>query len=125
MAQKVSVLLIDDMDESEATGTVTFALDGTTYEIDLNDKNQEKLRKALAPFVDSARKVGGASRNRTGSTTRRATSGSASTRGTGSEQNTAIREWANAQGMSVGDRGRIPAQVKEAYEAAHRAPSAA
>ena len=62
MAQKVNIVLVDDIDGSDATETVSFGLDGTSYEIDLNDKNASALRDALAGYVGHARKVGPASR---------------------------------------------------------------
>ena len=104
MAQKVNIVLVDDIDGSDATETVTFALDGTSYEIDLNDKNATKLRDALAPFVGHARKVGGGRRTR---------SKAASSSGASAKE---IRDWARANGHQVPDRGRIPADVREAFE---------
>ena len=62
MAQKVNIVLVDDLDGTEATETVTFGLDGTTYEIDLNDANAAALREALSGYVGHARKVTGGSR---------------------------------------------------------------
>ena len=62
MAQKVHIVLVDDLDGSEATESVSFGLDGTSYEIDLNDANAARLRDALAEFVGHGRKVGSASR---------------------------------------------------------------
>ena len=62
MAQKVHIVLVDDLDGSEATESVSFGLDGTSYEIDLNDKNAAKLRDTLAGYIGHARKVGAASR---------------------------------------------------------------
>src|SRR5687767_5451960 len=62
MAQKVHIVLVDDLDGSEASESVSFGLDGTSYEIDLNDANAAQLRDALAPYVGHARKVGAASR---------------------------------------------------------------
>ena len=62
MAQKVNIVLVDDIDGSEATETVSFGLDGTTYEIDLNDANAAALRDALATYVGHGRKVGAAPR---------------------------------------------------------------
>ena len=59
MAQQTTVRFIDDLDGSDASSTVTFALDGRSYEIDLSEDNAAKLRDALAPFVDAARKSGG------------------------------------------------------------------
>lgn len=107
MAQKVNIVLVDDLDGSEATETVTFGLDGTTYEIDLSDANAASLREALSGYVGHARKVtGGARRGRK--------SGGASSSNTKD-----VREWAKSQGMEVSERGRISADVQRAYEAAH------
>jgi hypothetical protein len=106
MAQKVQVLLIDDLDGSEADETVAFALDGTGYEIDLSTANAEELRGFLRPFVEHARKAGAPTRRRH--------------RGTSSRQRSAdIRSWAKDHGIAVNDRGRIPADVLDKYEAAH------
>lgn len=110
MAQKVNIVLVDDIDGSDATQTVSFGLDGTSYEIDLNDKNAAKLRDALATFVGHGRKVS------TGS--RRSGSRSSRSSGTGSDAKV-VREWAKANGHKVPERGRIPADVRAAYEAAH------
>ncbi|WKX71811.1 Lsr2 family protein [Streptomyces sp. XD-27] len=110
MAQKVQVLLVDDLDGGEADETVTFALDGKTYEIDLNTANADKLRAALEPFTKSGRRTGG----------RAATGRSRARAGAGSSQDTAkIRAWAKENGYEVNDRGRVPATVREAYEKAN------
>jgi hypothetical protein len=108
MAQKVHIVLEDDLDGSEATQTVSFALDGTSYEIDLNDKNAAALRHALATYVGHARKVSGSRRGR------RSSASSA-----GGHSAKEIREWARANGHKVPERGRIPSDVREAFEAAH------
>ena len=106
MAQKVNIILVDDLDGSEADETVTFGLDGTTYEIDLNDGNAAALRDALSGYVGHARKVTGSRRGRKASA--------------GSSSNTKdVREWAKGQGMTVSERGRISADVQQAYDAAH------
>jgi Lsr2 len=106
MATKVTVALEDDLDGGPADETVRFRVGGTEYEIDLNNKNAAAFRKQLAPFVEHARRAGrGQRRPRTSSSRQR--SGD-------------IRAWANAQGMAVSDRGRIPASVVEQYEAATR-----
>src|SRR5689334_4555391 len=116
MARKVQVILSDDLDESlPADETVSFALDGTNYEIDLADTNAKELRDSFARYVSAARKVG-----RGGG--RPASSGGTRPRGGGRmdrEQAGAIRDWARKNGHNVSDRGRIPASVVEAYEAAH------
>lgn len=110
MAQKVNIILVDDIDGSEATETVTFGLDGTTYEIDLNDENAAKLRDALATYVGHGRKVGAGPRRG------RRTSSSSSSGGPSAKE---VREWARANGHEVPDRGRVSAEVREAYDAAH------
>ena len=106
MAQKVNIILVDDLDGNEADETVTFGLDGTTYEIDLTDSNAAALREALSGYVGHARKVtGGARRGR------KAASSSSNTKD--------VREWAKGQGMDVSERGRISADVQQAYDTAH------
>jgi hypothetical protein len=108
MAQKVQVLLVDDIDGSEATETVSFGLDGVAYEIDLSSGNAGQLRNELAQYVDHARKSGTAQLRR-----RRPRNGA------GREHSARIREWARAQGEKVNERGRIPADIVAKYEAAH------
>lgn len=56
MAQKVEVLLVDDLDGSQAQQTVKFGLDGHTYEIDLSGDNEARLRQALEPYVAGGRR---------------------------------------------------------------------
>jgi hypothetical protein len=108
MAQKVNIILVDDIDGSEAAEAVSFALDGKEYAIDLNAKNAQKLRDALAPYVAHARRESG--RSRRGRSTPAARGGS-----TAAE----IRAWARDNGYKVPDRGRVAADVKAAYEKAH------
>lgn len=105
MAQKVTIVLIDDIDGSGADETVLFGLDGKEYTIDLNAKNAQKLRDALAPFVGHADKVTGRGASRRGRAA-----------GTNASE---IREWARANGFDVSERGRVSAEVRDAYAAAH------
>lgn len=108
--QRVQIVLIDDLDGSEAAETVSFGLDGTTYEIDLSEANAAALREALAPYLAKAtpnRPAGKARQAR-----RKASSG-------GGESATEIREWARSQGLEVSARGRVPADIRQAYQAAH------
>ena len=107
MAQRVHVVLVDDIDGSDATETVSFGLDGATYDIDLNEKNAAALRDALAPYVGHARRSGG---------TRRAARKAPASSGPSAAE---IREWARANGHDVPDRGRVSAEVRQAYDAAH------
>jgi hypothetical protein len=114
MAQKVTVSLVDDLDGSEAEETVEFGLDGASYQIDLSEENAERLRDALAEYVEHARRSGGRKR----SAGRATPAGRAPRTATADrEQNQAIREWARKQGMKVSDRGRIPSEVIDAYNA--------
>ena len=108
MAQKVNIVLVDDLDGTEATETVTFGLDGSSYEIDLNDANAASLREALSGYVGHARKLTGGGRR----TARKAA-------GSSSSNTKDVREWAKSQGMEVSERGRISADVQQAYDAAH------
>lgn len=112
MAQKVNIVLVDDLDGTEATETVSFGLDGTTYEIDLTDANAAALREALSGYVGHARKVTGGGRR-----TRRSSGGSSSSSSSSNTKD--VREWAKSQGMEVSERGRISADVQQAYDAAH------
>jgi phage-related minor tail protein len=113
MAQKVQVLLVDDLDGGEASETVSFALDGSSYEIDLSSKNADELRDAFAKYVGSARKAGRA----TSTSTRSSSSGRSrgSSTAMDRDQAAAIRSWAKKQGLKVSDRGRIPATIIEQY----------
>jgi hypothetical protein len=113
VAQKVTVSLIDDLDGDKADETVEFGLDGKSYEIDLSTGNADKLRDALASYVAAARRPGG--RRRSGGASAAAATATARRPSVDREQNQAIRDWARKRGMKVSDRGRIPADVLEAY----------
>jgi hypothetical protein len=102
MAQKVQVVLVDDIDGGEASETVSFSLDGVGYEIDLSDKNAAALRAAVQPWISGGRRVSG----------RRAAG-----RGRSASDAGKIREWAKANGYEVSERGRVSAKVREAYAA--------
>lgn len=109
MVQRTQVILEDDIEGGPAEETVTFGLDGVTYEIDLNESNASALRDAMSAYVGAGRRSGG----------RRSTRNSSSTSSKGS-RSSEIREWARANGYEVSDRGRINAEVTEAYEKANR-----
>jgi Lsr2 len=112
MAQKIQTLFIDDIDGSEAEGTVRFALDGSEYEIDLNAKHAEALRKSLARYVEAARRSSG------GSTAARRPARSGRKAPASGLNTTEVREWAKAQGIEVKDRGRVPAELVVRFKAA-------
>jgi hypothetical protein len=109
MAQKVQVMLVDDLDGGEASETVHFSLDGIAYEIDLSSDNASKLRKELAVYAGHARKATGAP----GGRRRRARTGP------GRERSSEIRAWAKQHGRKVSERGRIPAAIIAEYESSH------
>ena len=105
MAQKVNIVLVDDLDGGPADETVAFGLDGRNYEIDLSEKHAGALREALSGYVGHARKVAASGR-------RSRSASSASSAGD-------IREWAREHGFEVSERGRISAEIREAYAASH------
>jgi hypothetical protein len=103
MARKTQIIFTDDVDGSDASGTVGFSLDGINYEIDLNDKHAEQLRGALAKYVNAGRK--------TGSVTRRpGRAGARTTRREGPNPSQ-VRDWAKGQGIELSSRGRVPHHV--------------
>jgi hypothetical protein len=116
MAQRVNVNLVDDIDGSEAAETVTFGLDGVQYEIDLSSDNADKFRDVLAPYVGHARRSGGRRRSGGGGGRSNGSSSSSSRSGASAAD---IRAWARENGWDVPDRGRVSAEVREAYDAAH------
>jgi hypothetical protein len=120
MAQKVVVELVDDLDgtASDDINTVTFGLDGTSYEIDLTENNAERLRQSLARYLGAARRTGGRIKRSTNTT------GPASRPTADRDQTKAIREWARNNGWALADRGRIPANVMTAFDEAHIVPAA-
>ncbi len=108
MAQRVQVLLVDDIDGREARETVSFGLDGVSYEIDLSEDNAGKLRTQLATWIGHARRSGG--RKITG---RRPGSGPSR------QDLNEIRQWGRANGFQVSDRGRVSRELQEAYDRAN------
>ena len=109
MAQKIQTIFTDDLDGSEAEGTVGFGLDGVDYEIDLSAAHAEELRKIVEPYVAAGRKVGGTARR----PARRA-----GRRGADGPSTSDVREWAKTQGFEVKDRGRVPAELIVKFRAA-------
>ncbi|MDG3009295.1 Lsr2 family protein [Rhodococcus sp. D2-41] len=117
MAKKVTVTLVDDVDqESPADETVEFGLDGVTYEIDLSSGNAEKLRGEVEKWVEYARKTQGRKRAKGLAP---AAGGSRSRAAVDREQSAAIRAWARRNNLAVSDRGRISAEVLDAYNKAN------
>jgi hypothetical protein len=114
MAKTVITQVTDDLDGSSGAETITFAYRGTNYEIDLSRRNASAFDKTMKPYVDAARKVTTPRGGRRGSS-----NGLRATRRNSAGQLASVREWARAEGYSVSDRGRISANVMEAYDKAH------
>ncbi|WP_435271543.1 histone-like nucleoid-structuring protein Lsr2 [Streptomyces sp. 1222.5] len=110
MAQKIITVYTDDLtgEESGEVAAHSFSLDGVTYEVDLGHDSYDKLLEVLAPFMRAGRKIG-----------RSKSAASGKRRANGSQDSAAIREWARGNGYEVSERGRVPSNVREAYEAAH------
>jgi hypothetical protein len=107
MAQRMEVQFIDDIDGGPADTTISFTVDGTSYEIDLSAAHAEEFRAAIEPFITAARKVG-ASTRRTAKAARPA-----------GPSPSAVREWAKAEGIKVSDRGRVPAELTVRFREAN------
>ena len=112
MAKQTVTTLVDDIDGSKAAETVTFGLDGATYEIDLNEAHAADLREVLAPFISVARKSGTGGRGRSVASSPRQ-------RGASDLDPKAVRAWAEEHGVAVSPRGRIRSDVLEQYRAAN------
>jgi hypothetical protein len=103
MAQKVQVVLLDDIDGGSADETLKFSFEGASYEIDLSTAHAAELRASVAPWLKAARKV----------------SGRTSGRAVANSDTSKIRAWAKSTGLGVSERGRISAEIRAAYTAAH------
>jgi len=113
MAKKTITILTDDLDGEElplGTRSTRFALDGVEYEIDLSADNARALAEALSPYISAGRRVGGA---------RAASAPRTRAKSTDADRLQAIRSWAQGNGYTVGDRGRIKAEIVDAYDQAN------
>jgi hypothetical protein len=104
MAKKTITTLIDDLDGTEADQSISFAFEGVNYSIDLSDKNADKFRSAIKPYLDSATRSGRGSGTRASSSTK-----------TSKEELDAARTWLRKEGHEVSDRGRIKGELMELY----------
>lgn len=109
MARREMVVVTDDLDGTEGAQTYTFSYQGAQYEVDLGGKNAAKLEKALSPYIEAGRKLGGGGGRRQ--------AGRRSSGRSGSDA-AAVREWARANNIQVPERGRIPQTVRDQYAAA-------
>ncbi|MFS0733597.1 Lsr2 family protein [Microbacterium sp. 1P10UB] len=101
MVQRTVTQITDDLDGTPGARSVTFALEGASYSIDLSEVNLARLREALAPFIENAVREGAADGRR------------ASSVGTWRRED--LQEWAKARGYRVGDRGRVPQGIVDEY----------
>ena len=113
MAREVIEKLVDDLDGSVATETVSFTLDATSYEIDLSKKNAAAFRKVFDRYVKAARRSSAAGGRRRKAAP--STNGSKPKREFDIIQ---LREWAGANDVTVPARGRIPQAVVDQYKRA-------
>lgn len=123
MAQQITTRLVDDLDGTEAVETIAFGIDGKTYEIDLSSANAGKLRGVLEKYIGGARKQSGGRRGHL--SVYSGGKSSAPSARSDREQNQAIREWAQKRGLKVSDRGRISAEVLDAYHRRNGSKTAA
>jgi hypothetical protein len=107
VAQRTQVLYVDDLDGSAADGTVSFGVDGVSYEIDLTKKHAEQFADSLEPYIVAGRRVGSSKRRASVTSTARR------------RDLAAVRNWARSEGLAISERGRIPTQVLEQFDAAH------
>ena len=111
MVQSVTVILIDDIDQSPAAETVHFGVDGTAYQIDLSARHASELRSMLGRYISAARGAGQApARARQQRQSRPRTQ-------MDREQSRRIRSWAMERGLLASPRGRIPQHVADQYRA--------
>jgi hypothetical protein len=108
VAQKVKIILIDDVDGGEADETVRFGLDGVQYEIDLSEAHAKELRSALGTYISSARRSSSSKQQRASAAPAR------------NQEAAQIREWAKENGYNVSARGRVNSEIVEAYRTAQR-----
>ncbi|ONK13297.1 Lsr2 family protein [Streptomyces sp. MP131-18] len=110
MARKTVIIYTDDLTgkESDEARTHSFSVDGVQYEVDLAPESFDRLLEVLGPFMENGRKLGRG---------RRAAGGARQV--TPVEDSSKIREWAKEHGYQVSDRGRVPSDVREAYQKAH------
>jgi len=114
VAQRTILELVDDLDGGKADETVTFALDGVEFEIDLSADHAEQLRDTLAEFVGHARRIGGRKQRSTG------VQAKSNGNGNGKPDTQAVREWARSQGETVAERGRVPQALLTRFQEAHQ-----
>lgn len=108
MAQKIKVILIDDLDGTDATETIQFAIDGVSYEIDLNDKHANEFRADLERWIKAGRRV-------SGRRSRKAAAPRAAGQSAATSDAAKVRQWARENGYEVSARGRVPAEIRDAY----------
>ncbi|MFT3900662.1 MAG: Lsr2 family protein [Gordonia sp. (in: high G+C Gram-positive bacteria)] len=106
MARKAIIQVFDDLDgqQLDEHETVRFSIDGKSYEFDTSPRNAAAFRDSLDRYIKAARPV---------------RSGRRHGGGRGKQETQRIRDWANSNGYSVSDRGRIPGHIVEAFDAAN------
>jgi len=119
LARITQVVVTCDLEDGEvsASDSISFTYGGKTYSLDLCKRHLEEVKGTLDAYAQAGHPSGRAPRGR-----RRGAGGrsarSAGPAGSRGESQAEIRQWAREQGYAVGDRGRIPAEVRAAYDAA-------
>ncbi|HEX5522679.1 MAG TPA: Lsr2 family protein [Pedococcus sp.] len=123
MVQRVEVTLVDDIDgtDDDDVRSLSFGLDGASYEIDLSAANTARLLDILAPYVENGRRLSGKRSAPRGSSSSSSSSSSSngSKRAADREHLAAVRAWARDNGYTVSDRGRVPVHIQDAFDEAH------
>ena len=116
MAERIVEQLIDDIDGSDISDSsgeqMFFSFRDIYYQIDLSAYNLATFEKVLQPYIDAATKLAPPTRSRPPKI-------STTARNVFHERSQTIRLWARKNGHTVASRGRISAEVVDAFDAAH------
>jgi Lsr2 len=109
---------------TEAASTVRMSWNGKSYQLDLCDQHRSELDSAVSSWVTAVRPAKKSAPQRTKKATRAKRSTGPKRRAPrksgGNASIAQMREWAQANGLDVKTRGRIPAEIRAAYRAAKR-----
>ena len=115
MARKVVVELVDDIDGTtfgQDGESIHYAVDGVEYVIDLKDEHAKELRETFEYYIEHSTRVGG----RKHRSDRKADPTTGKQR---RDETKKIRAWAIEQGYELSSRGRIPAEIEQAFRDTH------
>jgi len=112
-------VLVDDLDEKPDTpdnpvSRLYFSYDGSDRQIDLSAKNRAAFDKAVERFIGASQEY--VSSVPDSKPARRASSGGSKGKASGGSRAPEVRAWAQANGIKIPERGRVPAEIKERWE---------